>query len=183
MIRKQPSMRFDPTPDGSPAEEADSLALRNADMSSTGGTLNVEDVTRLLAEADFMRGELNASDHETEIMDPKVELERILLSIGKGKPTVRAVHRRRKPAKIVRPPGSFLLGVTSFVYSKKTFERVFQQAIADMREEYNEAILANKKWRARFIVVRGNFSVISAASLHLPVSIVRIVTTFWKVGS
>lgn len=58
------------------------------------------------------------------------------------------------------PPGHLWLKATRFFWSKKTYERVFLQAVIDMREEHYEALAAGEKWRARSIVVRGHLNLL-----------------------
>ena len=56
--------------------------------------------------------------------------------------------------KLQKPPGSFLLSFAELCYSKKNYEVVFCQLIADYREEYFEAAAAGKTIKKVFIVIR-----------------------------
>lgn len=85
--------------------------------------------------------------------------------------------------RLAKPPGGLLLGMAEFFYSKGTFERIFQPTISDMREEYFEALSADRRWKARLVVLRGYLAYLSAAALHAPLSLVRVLGAIWRLGS
>ena len=57
--------------------------------------------------------------------------------------------------RIALAPGGFLLKAARFVFSKRSFNRVYEPIVADMLAEYFEALAAGEEWRARWIHVRG----------------------------
>jgi hypothetical protein len=56
---------------------------------------------------------------------------------------------------ITRPPGTFLDRLAEFVCTKRTYEHVLRTAISDMQWEYFEALAAGRKWKSRWIRLRG----------------------------
>jgi hypothetical protein len=83
----------------------------------------------------------------------------------------RAVHTEL--GVIQKPPGFSLERFLRFLVSKKSYERVYGQIIADMREEYFEALHAGEKRKARWIVVRAYVSVLTALLMLLPRGLVN----------
>lgn len=69
------------------------------------------------------------------------------------------------------PPGTNLLNIAKFVYSKKTLERLFNQIVFDMREEHLEALAAGDIWHARWIHLRGNVAFLTTVVMHSGVSV------------
>ena len=64
---------------------------------------------------------------------------------------VRLASRR----KVRRPVGSSLRGVAEFVFSKKSYEQIYDPLIRDLRFEYCEAMAANRRGKARWVRARG----------------------------
>lgn len=64
-------------------------------------------------------------------------------------------HRR-----VRLPPGHRLAVVAEFLLTRGAFKRYVAPVIADMQEEYIEAIAAGHEWHARWIAVRGHLLVI-----------------------
>jgi hypothetical protein len=87
----------------------------------------------------------------------------------------------RKPAKaITSPPGSLVLKVTDFLCTKKVYERVFLQAVLDMREEYNEALFSGRKEKARWVLIRSYLSLAWTVALQVFTGILdKIIKTLW----
>lgn len=90
---------------------------------------------------------------------------------------------RTQRAKLVKPPGATLLHLASVIYSKKTFETVFEPAISDMRIEYFEALQTNQKWKPRFAWLRGHMSVLRAALVQIPVGLVQVAVSLWRASA
>ena len=89
----------------------------------------------------------------------------------------RLASRRR-----VRPPvGSSLRGVAEFVFSKKSFEQIYDPLISDLRVEYCEALAANRRWKARWVWARGHLSFLTAASAHAVASGGHLVARVWRI--
>lgn len=84
--------------------------------------------------------------------------------------------------KIEYPPGMYVSKVLGFLFSKKVQERVFDSILADMQEEYFEALDKGYKWKMRWIHIRGIICVLTTVMSQLPVSLVKIVTEIWKVS-
>ena len=78
--------------------------------------------------------------------------------------------------RLILPPGARLREILHTIYPRKTAERVFDQAIADMQLEWQEAIIHEKKWLARWVQVRGVLTVFLAAAVHL----VATLSSFFK---
>jgi hypothetical protein len=95
---------------------------------------------------------------------------------------VDGMARRRIAADppILVPPGVRLRAILEFVYSRKTMSRVFDPALADMQAEWGEAMVADARWKARWVRIRGYYSVARAASLNSLVGIVKQAIGLWK---
>ena len=52
------------------------------------------------------------------------------------------------------------------IYPKKTAERVFDQIITDMQEEWTEAVANNRTWLARWIHIRGGITILITMAVH-----------------
>jgi hypothetical protein len=68
--------------------------------------------------------------------------------------------RFRTTSAIVTPPGFRLTAVLSFLLTRKAFARYVAPVIADMQEEYIDALHTGHAWHARWIWLRGHFLVI-----------------------
>ena len=82
---------------------------------------------------------------------------------------------------IVRSPGSRLNKFSEFVFSKKTYEQIYQPIVCDMQEEYYEALATGQKWKARMVCARGYFSFFSAMVAHVPLSGLQLVKKIWTI--
>lgn len=87
-----------------------------------------------------------------------------------------------KSVKILMPPGFRLARLAEFVYSKKTYQEIFEPILSDLRIEYQEA-LEEKRWhKARWIAFCGRWHFVAAALARIPVSLTRLVITLWKIS-
>ena len=59
--------------------------------------------------------------------------------------------------RLILPPGAGLIDMLHVIYPPKTAERVFDQTIADMQLEWQEAMINDQKWLARWVRVRGAY--------------------------
>jgi hypothetical protein len=84
---------------------------------------------------------------------------------------------------IARAPGWRLNAFAKFVFPKKIYERVLQPTLADLESEYAEALAEGDVLKAKWVKVRGIYSFWAAALLQLPVSLVRLIVTIWKLAS
>ena len=76
------------------------------------------------------------------------------------------VARKKTGPRLILPPGARLRNMLHVIYPPKIAERVFDQTIADMRLEWEEAMTHNQKWLARWIQVRGVLTVVLTAAVH-----------------
>ena len=76
--------------------------------------------------------------------------------------------------RLILPPGARLRNMLHVIYPPKIAERVFDQTIADMRLEWEEAMAHNQKWLARWIQVRGVLTVVLTAAVHAVATLHRI---------
>lgn len=75
--------------------------------------------------------------------------------------------KKEKKEPLVFPPGAGLRDILHFIYPPKIAERVFDQIIADMQLEWQEAMIHEKKWLARWVRVRGGLTVFLTAAVHV----------------
>ena len=81
---------------------------------------------------------------------------------------------------IERPPGAHAFGLLRIFVSQRNLERVFGQAVADMREECIEAIAARKPWRYRGAWFRGHLSIAFTVFAFLTASVIKRFVEIWK---
>jgi len=86
-----------------------------------------------------------------------------------------ATHESKN--RILRPPGSFLGSIAEFVFSRKTVELVVTPIISDLQVEYCEALAASRKTKARWVRLRGYWSLFKALGLY---SIVKMFFEMWR---
>jgi hypothetical protein len=65
---------------------------------------------------------------------------------------------KRDSEKPRHAPGYLLLKITEFLFSKKTQADIFDQLIADMREEYFEALNVRRRRKAQWVRIRGTLT-------------------------
>lgn len=82
--------------------------------------------------------------------------------------------------RIHRPPASAMNSVARFIYSKRTYERIFMQLVLDLREEHAEALLANRPKLARWIAIRGNAIMAMTMATHAFTSCGKAVVKIWR---
>ena len=68
--------------------------------------------------------------------------------------------------KIELPPGYRIGNVLRFLYSKKTFSRVFEEQLTDMNIEYIDAVGDGSERLARWILVRGHIVLLTTMMTH-----------------
>ena len=84
---------------------------------------------------------------------------------------------------IVRPPGSSLLAVLRWCCTENNFTRILKPAICDMQHEHLEALATGRVWKARWVQIRGYFSIGGAVLAQLPVSLLKLAVSLWKAAS
>ncbi len=76
-------------------------------------------------------------------------------------------NKEKNGPRLILPPGGWLRDMLHIIYPPKTAERVFDQTILDMQLEWQEAMIHEKKWLARWVRVRGGLAVFFAAAVHI----------------
>ena len=71
---------------------------------------------------------------------------------------------------VVAPPGHRLLRFAEFAFSRRSYLLVFEPVISDLRREYLEALAAGRRWKARWVRLRGTWAFWSAVAALLPLS-------------
>lgn len=66
-----------------------------------------------------------------------------------------ALLERQNQRGISSPPGTTLSLIADFFSSKKTRKLILTPIIADMQEEYFDALMADRIWKARWVRIRG----------------------------
>ena len=111
------------------------------------------------------------------VMNPLIvaglTLEATLAAILAGLGFLVRVLEKTGP-RLILPPGARLRNVIHVIYPPKIAERVFDQIIADMRLEWEEAMLHDQKWLARWIQLRGVLTVVLTAAVHAVATLHRI---------
>jgi hypothetical protein len=76
-------------------------------------------------------------------------------------------------AKISRPPGARLWAIAEFFCTRKTYRNTFEPLLCDLRIEYHDALIANRKWKARWTRVLYFCAFWKAASLNIVVKLLK----------
>ena len=104
----------------------------------------------------------------------KVEVARFLL-VALVVAIIRSFYKNKNG--ISRPPGSTLFAIADFFCSKKTVGEVVTPLIADMQFEYNEALAARRKHKAKWVRIRCCWSFFKALGMH---SILKTFVEMWR---
>lgn len=99
------------------------------------------------------------------------------IEIGRVETTRLLVQQSLRPA-----PGSRLITMFRFVFTNQSYERVFGQALRDMREEHAEALAAKLTMLARWRAIQTNLVLLQCAIQYLLASIVKLVVSIWTLG-
>ena len=67
--------------------------------------------------------------------------------------------------RVVRQPGTLVIKLLRFFYSRKHFERVFEAMHAEFWTEYVEDLSEGRKWRARWTMLRFYFAVVTSIGI------------------
>jgi hypothetical protein len=86
---------------------------------------------------------------------------------------------RSTPKLVSAPPGHHLLALLRIVCSRKNFEAIYSQIIADERDQYFDALGSKAVWTARFCRVRMFVSVAHAMSLEKVLRLILKATGWW----
>jgi hypothetical protein len=79
-----------------------------------------------------------------------------------------------------RAPGHTMNQIAEFFLSRKKYEHLALPIIADMQEEYFEAVYQNRIWKARWVRIRGTYSFFAAMGLDRAFAFVSFFIKAWK---
>ena len=77
-----------------------------------------------------------------------------------------------RAATLVAPPGYRLLRFAEFVFSRQSYRWVLEPVIGDLRREHAAALAAGRRWKARWVRLRGTWAFWAAVAGLLPLSAV-----------
>lgn len=97
-----------------------------------------------------------------------------------GQAATKRLMRLASRRKVGRPVGSSLHSFAEFVFSKKSYEEIYEPLISDLRFEYCEALAANRRGKARWARVRGYGSFLAAMLAHVPAWGSRLAFRVWR---
>ncbi len=86
----------------------------------------------------------------------------------------------RKRVSLRHAPGTRVLWIAEFLFSRTKFELVLLPIISDMRDEYYEALSQGRTWKARWVWVRGTYSFFAAIGLDRAFAFVSFFVKAWK---
>lgn len=109
-----------------------------------------------------------------------VDIDYIFDCTDKDEVSNHSLNRVSTPV-IERAPGYGLLCLSGIVFGKKTKELVFEPWIADLQEEYLNAVQDGNEWQCRFIRVRGVLTAIHLALAVVCSSTLKRLIAFWKI--
>ena len=138
-------------------------------------------------EADERLKAVNRAYHHLRALEEEVAErvgKRVSGIVTKNRATSRAesakmrVRRRR----VALPPGAHLNAFASFVFRKRVYETVFRPYLAEMQEEYFEALKNGSRRKAQWVHIRGVAGFWSTVALQLPVSLAKVIKRLWTVA-
>ena len=71
---------------------------------------------------------------------------------------------------VVAPPGHRLLRFAEFAFSRRDYRLVLEPVVRDLRAEYLAALAVGRRWKARWVRLRGTWAFWSAAAALLPLA-------------
>jgi len=80
-------------------------------------------------------------------------------------------NKEKNGPRLILPPGMWLRDMLRVIYPPKTIERVFDQIIADMQLEWQEAMIQEDKLQAGVVRVRGVLTVFLTMAVHAAVTL------------
>lgn len=133
-----------------------------ARMEAISNNVECPELDLLRSQRERLKGELLRLDAKANGWAPLVD--RDYIPLAKPITPVAPRHRRSSTPRLKAPPGHLLLKLTEFIYSPKSYEHVFRQAVYDMREEYFALWEAGRRRKARWVQIRGTYGVLMAAA-------------------
>jgi hypothetical protein len=115
-----------------------------------------------------------------EIARIETRRSNLRLRISEANQLCKAADKMISEHVIYSAPGSGFSRVLSKTYSRKKYDAIFRQAIADMREEYFEALQAGNTKHAKWIWIRGICSIWMAVFADIPASAIKMTVKLWK---
>ena len=82
--------------------------------------------------------------------------------------------------RISSAPGSLMLNISSFLYSPRINERIFQQLVNDMRDEYFSALQSGHPWKTKWIRLRYGSAFVNTIGLSCCIKFLDKVISIWK---
>lgn len=70
------------------------------------------------------------------------------------------------PARVLRAPGTTLMRIAEFCFSRRTFTGVLEPVVADMQHEYFEALAAGRERKAKMVLARGYAAFVEAVIVN-----------------
>ncbi len=81
---------------------------------------------------------------------------------------------------LVAPPGHRLLRFADFAFSRRDYRLVLQPVVGDLRGEYLAALAAGRRWKARWVRLRGTWAFWAAVVGLLPLPVVDWLLKRWS---
>lgn len=79
-------------------------------------------------------------------------------------------------------PGWRLHRCARWIFSPRTFTEILEPVLSDMHVEYIAALDEKRPVKAKWICLRGYLCFWSHVALQIPVDVVRVVVTLWRLG-
>jgi hypothetical protein len=105
----------------------------------------------------------------------------VILSLEKiGETAMRVAARLRRRVQVA--PGVHIARVLQWIFSKKTYDRVFDPQIADLQWEYFKALKENRPIKPTWVRVRAFLKLVVTIIIALPPDALRAIVKVWRVG-
>jgi hypothetical protein len=157
----------------------DYLKSLKKQISEVSTALNAETRTLTETEEALLKGAL------VDIKGLLEEMPQPIRTVGtKTVSKVGKLRGNRNTKSVITSPGSLVLKVAEFLCTKKVYERVFLQAVLDMRGEYNEALSSGRKEKAQWVLIRSYLALTWSVTLQVIEFLLsgpaKIIKTLWS---
>lgn len=99
-----------------------------------------------------------------------------------GKRSQQQAEKQQNATRVTRPPGSRFLEILPYLpISKQTMDALFVPPTLDMRQEYFDALAANRPWLARARRVAWVFGMVQTIALGSGLSLAKKILALWRV--
>jgi len=85
-----------------------------------------------------------------------------------------------KRSRVLRPAGFVATRMLHWVFSPKTCERIFDQGVADMRDETIADLHAGRLAHARWVILRGHLALLLAVCVYVTTYFAKRFAAIWK---